>query len=150
MYDVIVVGGGFRGLLVSYLASRRNMKVALIESSAALGGFLNSFKWEDFIVDRGVQLFDSVPLELEEIIVDGLGIEVSPIDFTYGSVYDGHVTPGFALPNYNSISRKEKEKMRTNRKKGVSRGVCCVSRVSRVSRVHVQSGVLSGRASCAS
>ena len=54
------------------------------------------------------------------------------------------------LDNLSKSLNMIKEKLLTNRKKGVSRGVCYVSRVSRVSRVHVQSGVLSGRASCAS
>ena len=111
MFDVIVVGGGFRGLLVSYLALKRDLKVALVESSGSLGGFLNSFQWNNFIVDRGVQLFDSVPIQLQEIVAEELGIDVEPIDFTYGSVYDGQVTPGFALPNYSSISKRDKERI---------------------------------------
>lgn len=111
MYDIVVVGGGFRGLVVSHLALKRGFKVALLERSNSLGGFLDSYEWKGFTVDRGVQLFDSVPLKLQDIVVDELGIDVEPIDFTYGSVYDGRVTPGFALPNYSSINQRDKEKI---------------------------------------
>ena len=111
MYDVAIVGGGFRGLITAYLALKKGLTVALIDSSPDLGGFLNSFDWNGYVVDRGVQLFDSVPRELENIVTNDLGINVDQIDFTYGSVFDGITTPGFALPDFSNISRKDKSKI---------------------------------------
>ena len=111
MFDVVVVGGGFRGLLSAYLAKKNNLRVAIIERGESLGGVLNSFAWNGYLIDRGVQLFDSVPAELQQIIVEDIEVDIEPITFKYASVYDGEVTQGFALPNYSSISKGDKEKI---------------------------------------
>ena len=39
MYDVAIVGGGFRGLITAYLALKKGLTVVLIDSSPNLGGF---------------------------------------------------------------------------------------------------------------
>jgi protoporphyrinogen oxidase len=99
----IVVGGGFKGMIAAYLLAREKVEVTLIEKAPFLGGIMYSREWNGLYVDNGVQLFDSIPQNLAEIVREVLDDQVTPIDFNYASVYKGVTTPGLAIPDLSRI-----------------------------------------------
>lgn len=111
MKSVIVVGGGFKGIMGAYLMRQRGYEVTLVERSAVLGGIMYSAKWNDFYVDNGVHLFDSIPKNLAAIIEDVMDGNVFPIDFNYASVYNDITTDGLAIPDFENLELSVRQKI---------------------------------------
>lgn len=98
-----VVGGGFQGMIAAYLLTQKGFKVSLIEKAPVLGGIMHSWNWNGIYVDKGVHIFDSIPRNLGEIITDVMDGNVYPINFNYGSRYNGITTPGLAIPDLSHL-----------------------------------------------
>lgn len=60
MERVQIIGGGFRGIVLAYLARQAGHEVTLIEAGKRLGGVLNCVSWNGFDLDLGCHLFDNV------------------------------------------------------------------------------------------
>lgn len=59
VYDILVVGGGIAGLTSAAYAARYGRKVLLLEQGHALGGLVNSFRYEDFTFDGGIRAIEN-------------------------------------------------------------------------------------------
>ena len=58
--NIIIIGGGFSGMVTAYFASKffKNQKIILIEKNSTLGGLYNSVSFnKKFIFDHGMHLF---------------------------------------------------------------------------------------------
>lgn len=107
----IIIGGGFRGMIGAYLLRKRGVAVTLIDKAPTLGGIMYSREWDGFVVDNGVQLFESSPKRLAAIVEEILDGQVVKIDFKYASSYNGVTTAGLAIPDLSHIERDQQAKI---------------------------------------
>ena len=64
-----VIGSGFRAFCnCMHLSQAGAQEIYMIDPAKSFGGVMNSRKVGDFFVDNGVHMFDSVPIELAEIV----------------------------------------------------------------------------------
>lgn len=111
----IVAGAGFRGFCDAIeLAKIPGSEVTIIESAPFFGGLMHSFVIDDFAVDKGVHVFDSIPKDLAKIVTEIMDGEVLTIDFVSASVFNNKVTEGFSLPDLDSLDDETiKEKIKS-------------------------------------
>jgi protoporphyrinogen oxidase len=101
---IAVVGGGFRGILLSALMNREGHQVTLLETAKKIGGILKPKIWDEFSLDIGIQLFDNFDADLEEVIRDICGSNIASMDINYASYYNGTTTDSFAILDLSSES----------------------------------------------
>jgi len=105
---VAIIGSGFRGFCDAlHLLDRKDLEITIIDSAPFFGGVMNSLSIKGFFVDKGVHIFDSIPIKLAETITEIMQGEVHKIDFVSASAFNGKVTEGFSLPDLNSYDDKE-------------------------------------------
>jgi len=109
--SVLVVGGGFKGMISAYLLREQGFEVTLLEKAPFLGGIMHSRNWKDYIVDNGVHLFDSIPKPLGEIISKVMDGKVFNVDFNYASAYQKVTTAGLAIPDFTAIDDEKKKQI---------------------------------------
>jgi len=107
----IVVGGGFKGLISAYLLRKKGYEVTLLEKAPVLGGIMRSRVWNEYSVDNGVHLFDSIPRSLGDIISKVMKGDVFEINFNYASAYHKITTPGLAIPDFSNINDELKKQI---------------------------------------
>ena len=109
-----VIGSGFRAFCnCMHLSQAGAQEIYMIDPAKSFGGVMNSRKVGDFFVDNGVHMFDSVPIELAEIVNEIMQKDVLDIDFVSESAFGGKITEGFSLPDLNSLPDKEKNTIRS-------------------------------------
>jgi len=54
-YDAIIVGGGIAGLTSAVYLARSGKRILLVEKNEELGGLVNSFERDGFVLDAGVR-----------------------------------------------------------------------------------------------
>ena len=107
-FDVIICGGGFRGIVTAALMAKSGQKVCLIDAGRNLGGVLNSIPWEGYKLDIGCHLFDNTSRELTEFFFD-LHSDFKPLKVKYkvimsdGSSSDVMAQPDFTSDTYDSL-----------------------------------------------
>lgn len=100
---VLIVGSGFRGFCDAlHLMDRDDLEVTIIDSAPFFGGVMYSLDVKGFAVDKGVHIFDSVPVSLANVVTEIMDGQVHEIDFVSASAFNGKVTEGFSLPDLNS------------------------------------------------
>ncbi|MDA8740522.1 NAD(P)-binding protein [Rhodobacteraceae bacterium] len=105
---VVIVGSGFRGFCDALqLLNRSDIEVTIVDSAPFFGGVMHSLDINNFAVDKGVHIFDSIPVDLGEIVTEIMEGHVHEIDFVSASAFNGVVTEGFSLPDLNSYSDQE-------------------------------------------
>lgn len=111
---VIIVGSGFRGFCDAInLMDRDDLEVTIIDSAPFFGGVMYSLEIKDFFVDKGVHIFDSIPVSLADVVSEIMQGQVHEIDFVSASAFNGKVTEGFSLPDLDSLDDEAvKEKIR--------------------------------------
>ena len=75
----------------------------MIDSTPFFGGVMSSFQFQDFYVDKGVHIFDSIPRTLASTVTEIMDGNVHDIDFVSASAFNGKITEGFSLPDLNSL-----------------------------------------------
>ncbi len=106
-YDVLVCGGGIRGLMSAQELSKQGLSVCLIESSPRLGGVLNSIPWKDYFLDIGCHLFDNSTEELTRQFFE-IHSKFHPVDVTYHSVMsDNGIAQDMAAPDLTLMGAKD-------------------------------------------
>lgn len=103
MEQILIVGGGFRGIVASYFLTRAGCKVTLVESAPFLGGVMHSSEWNGFHLDKGCHLFSNDDSEITETLLDIMGGAVVPVSFKYASAIDGKLSDGFAIPDLTAF-----------------------------------------------
>ena len=100
----IIAGTGFRGFCDALALSKLpDTEVTLIEAAPFFGGLMNSLEIDGFFVDKGVHVFDSIPVELADIVTEIQEGQTSEIDFVSESAFNGKVTQGYSLPDLDSL-----------------------------------------------
>ncbi len=62
-YDVIVIGAGLGGMLAAAILARRGRRVLLLERERQLGGRLQSFAVDGYVIDAGAYLWPNLHLD---------------------------------------------------------------------------------------
>tara|TARA_R110001592_G_scaffold161973_1_gene394877 strand:- start:22424 stop:23782 length:1359 start_codon:yes stop_codon:yes gene_type:complete len=105
MTDVIVAGGGFRGITSAKLLADRGCNVTLVERAPFLGAVLWPFEWKEhgLFLDKGCHIFGSGDSTHDSIVLEILGDNFYPVDIKTASVLNGMVTDGTAVPDLCSL-----------------------------------------------
>lgn len=103
MKKCVVVGGGFKGILSSYLLCKAGHDVTLVERAPFLGGIMYSRECHGFFVDNGVHLFDSVQQHLADIVAEIMDGMTHTVSFDFASVYNRVTTYEFAQPDFTRL-----------------------------------------------
>ena len=107
---ILVVGGGFRGILAANNLQKK-YSVDLIEKSPYLGGVLFSEKWNDFYIDKGVHIFDNTRSEDTKLIQKILKNKFRKIDVKYGSRITNKTSDKVAVPDFTTLDMKTQRKI---------------------------------------
>lgn len=112
MRKVLIVGSGFRGFCAALrLLKNPSLEVHILDTAPNFGGVMYSRNVHGFYVDNGVQMFDSVPQSLADVVTEIMNGQVSDIDFISESAFNDHVTTGFSLPDLSCLSKEVKDKI---------------------------------------
>ena len=110
--EIVVVGSGFRGFCACVrLLNMPNTTIHLIDPAPRLGGVMNSRNVGDFYVDFGVQMFDSIPVDLANLVTEIMDGQVVDIDFISESAFQGKITEAFSLPDLSSLDEGTKNRI---------------------------------------
>lgn len=101
---VMIVGSGFRGFCDAlHLMKNPDLDIQIVDSAPFFGGVMYSLTIEGFAVDKGVHIFDSIPVSLAEVVTEIMDGQVHEIDFVSASAFNSKITEGFSLPDLNSL-----------------------------------------------
>ncbi len=101
---VMIVGSGFRGFCDAlHLMDNPDLELQIVDSAPFFGGVMHSLDIEGFAVDKGVHIFDSIPVSLAETVTEIMDGQVHEIDFVSASAFNNKVTEQFSLPDLNSL-----------------------------------------------
>ncbi|WP_299968631.1 NAD(P)-binding protein [uncultured Roseobacter sp.] len=111
---VMIVGSGFRGFCDAlHLLDNPDVEIHILDSAPFFGGVMHSLDIQGFSVDKGVHIFDSIPVALADVVTEIMDGQVHEIDFVSASAFNNKVTPGFSLPDLASLDDSAvKEKIR--------------------------------------
>ncbi|BDW90352.1 NAD(P)-binding protein [Thalassospira tepidiphila] len=100
----VVAGAGFKGFCDCLeLLKQPDCKVYMVDPAPFFGGVIYSSEVHGFNVDKGVHVFDSIPVDLADVITEIMGGAVKEIDFVSESAFNGKVTQGYSLPDLSSM-----------------------------------------------
>lgn len=113
MTNVIIAGGGFRGITSAKLLADRGCNVTLVERAPFLGAVLWPFEWKEhgLFLDKGCHIFGSGDSEHDSTVLDILGDNFYPVDMKTASVLNGVVTEGTAVPDLCSLGARTNERI---------------------------------------
>ena len=80
-----------------------DLDIQIVDSAPFFGGVMYSLDIEGFAVDKGVHIFDSIPVSLAETVTEIMDGQVHEIDFVSASAFNNKVTEQFLLPDLNSL-----------------------------------------------
>lgn len=107
---IIVVGGGFRGIVITEKL-RKNNKVDLIEKLPYIGGVLFSEEWNGFYIDKGIHIFDNVNNEDTKLVLKILKNKFRKIDVKYGSRITNKTSDEVAVPDFTTLNFQTQQKI---------------------------------------
>jgi len=107
---ILVVGGGFRGIVISDRLSKTN-NVDLIEKFPYIGGVLFSEKWNGFYIDKGVHIFDNTNDEDTKLIQNILKNKFRKVSVKYGSRINNITSDKVAIPDFTTLSPNIQKKI---------------------------------------
>lgn len=109
----IIAGAGFKGFCDAVeLMKYPENEVQIIEPAPFFGGIAYSRMVKDFSVDKGVHVFDSIPINLADIVNEIMQGETKTIEFVSASAFNGVITEGYSLPDLSSLDEEIKEKIK--------------------------------------
>jgi len=112
MANIAIVGTGFRGIFDALLLSEnKENNITIFDNASHFGGISRSKEFLGFNVDMGVHMFDSIQVELYELVNEIMGGAMHTIDFISQSSYENKVTDGYSLPDLSSESLIVKDKI---------------------------------------
>ena len=98
-FDIIIIGTGFRALVTSYLALKKNKKVLIISNSKDLSGVMGPITWKGGSFDKGYQFFDGIDKSQKLFLTKFVGNNLLH-DFGYGAatLTNNKILPGHSIP----------------------------------------------------
>ena len=120
--QILIIGGGFKGLIAALKLSSKGYNVSIIESSKNIGGYLNSPFWDDTIIDLGCHLFINEDDNTTDFVTSILKNDYKKIDVNYASFFNNKKSDSIAIPDFSTIPIKTKQRIQRdllnkNRKK---------------------------------
>lgn len=103
---MVVVGGGFKGIVTAKHLADRGYKVVLIESGKNLGGIHFSIPWDGFQLDLGCHVFSNENDQTTKLLFDLLGQAPSGVTPVVKSVYQNKHSDGLEYPDFTSMPNK--------------------------------------------
>lgn len=100
---ILVIGGGFRGIVVADKLRKSN-KVDLVEKLPYLGGILYSEKWNGFYLDKGIHIFDNTDDSNTKLIQKILKNKYLKISVKYGSRITNQTSDAVAIPDFTTLN----------------------------------------------
>ncbi len=109
----VIAGAGFRGFCdaMELLKNPKN-KVHIVEPAPFFGGIAYSRDVKGFAVDKGVHVFDSIPVALGDIVNEIMEGRTKEIEFVSASAFNNTVTEGYSLPDLSSLNEEIKSKIK--------------------------------------
>ena len=108
----VVAGAGFRGFCDTLeLLKNPGVHVHIVDPCPFFGGIIYSRDVKGFAVDKGVHVFDSIPVDLAAIVDEIMEGRTKTIDFVSESAFNGHVTEGYSLPDLSSLPDEVKSQI---------------------------------------
>lgn len=112
--NFVVAGAGFRGFCDALELSKiPGSTVHIVDPAPFFGGIAYSRKVNDFFVDNGVHVFDSIPVPLADIVNEIMAGRTRSIEFISASAFNGRITDGFSLPDLSSLDGETKTRIKT-------------------------------------
>jgi protoporphyrinogen oxidase len=105
--SIVVVGGGFKGIVAAKYLSDQGAEVTLIEQGKKLGGIHFSIPWDGFQLDLGCHLFSNEDDRTTQLIFDLLGEKPVAISPVVKSIYHGKPTVGIEYPDFTSLPSEQ-------------------------------------------
>ena len=113
----VIAGAGFRGFCDAMeLLKNPNNIVHIIDPAPFFGGIAYSREVKGFCVDKGVHVFDSIPVPLSDIVNEIMDGQTRKIDFVSASAFNNTVTDGYSLPDLSSLDDETKCKIKADLK----------------------------------
>jgi phytoene dehydrogenase-like protein len=113
-YDIVVIGSGYGGLLISNILSKKGYKVAIIEKNDHYGGCLQSYEAGGVVFDTGIhymgslkegQLINRIFKYLN--IFDNLNLrELDPDGFDHFRIGENEYTYPAGFTNFQKRARR--------------------------------------------
>ncbi|MDX1903377.1 MAG: NAD(P)-binding protein [Thermonemataceae bacterium] len=107
----VIVGAGFRGLVVAYLLAKNGKKVTIVDSAKEVGGILYAKHWQGFDLDIGCHVFDNDTDETTNLTLEILDNEVNPSFIKYASFFNNQKTNGISIPDLSSLGQEVSQKI---------------------------------------
>ena len=108
--NYIIVGTGFKGFCDAVqLLKNPNNTIHMVDSAPFFGGISYSSVIKGFNVDKGVHMFDSIPQELADVLLEIMDGQMRTIDFVSVSAFNGVMTDGYSLPDLSSLDQSTKD-----------------------------------------
>jgi protoporphyrinogen oxidase len=104
---IVVVGGGFKGIVAAKYLADHDVDTVLIEQGRNLGGVHFSIPWDGFQLDLGCHLFSNEDNRTTQLLFDLLGEEPVGINPMLKSVYQGKETHGIEYPDFTSLPSEQ-------------------------------------------
>lgn len=109
--SVVVVGGGFQGLLAYQILGEAGCAVTLIERTELLGGVLASVEEEGLFLDNGCHVFENSDSETTRLVRGVLGPDILPVEVRYASITEGRKVDGVSIPDFTGTDRARRDRM---------------------------------------
>lgn len=111
----VIAGAGFRGFCDAMeLLKNPDNTVHIIDPAPFFGGIAYSREVKGFSVDKGVHVFDSVPVALGDIVNEIMDGQTREIEFVSASAFNKKVTEGYSLPDLSSLDEQTKSKIKAD------------------------------------
>lgn len=108
--DILIVGGGFRGIIISDFLKKENT-IDLIESSNFVGGVLYSEEWNGFYIDKGIHIFANIDDQFTKLIQKILKNKFTIPNVKGGSRINEITSKYVPVPDLLTLSEKKQEKI---------------------------------------
>ncbi|MGJ3258677.1 MAG: FAD-dependent oxidoreductase [Rhodospirillales bacterium] len=103
--NVLVAGGGFRGIISAYFLRKRGCNVTLVERAPFLGAVLWPLEWKEYglILDKGCHLFGSGDPVNDDVMLDFLGDNFESHELKVAAAFNGGTTPDTVVPDLTRL-----------------------------------------------
>lgn len=99
--DVLIIGGGFAGLMAAISACRLGHSVRLVEASPRLGGVNNSIPWKGHALDLGCHLFANNDANTTQMLMELMPAGVHGVNARLASWTAGRLSLDLEYPDFS-------------------------------------------------
>ena len=105
-YDVVILGKGFKAMIIAYAATKLKKKILVISDSSNFFGTMGELNWNEENFDLGYQFFDGLDTSTKKILHDFVGEEnLTDLGYGAGSYTNGNLEKYHALPYWPHMGK---------------------------------------------